>query len=83
MTMVRPPPDSRTTAPIPFLTFLFHAENDALATEAVRGVGFNEFLQYASFHELLFIGYLLLLFLPNLLHFLILLAQSLQVLQYK
>ncbi len=44
MTMVRPPPDSRTTAPIPLLPFLLHAEKNAIRTETVRGVGFNEFL---------------------------------------
>ena len=59
MTMVRPPPDSRTNAPITFLPFLLHAENDSLATEAVGSIGFNEFLQYASFHELLLIIYII------------------------
>lgn len=59
MTMVRPPPDSRTTAPIHFLPFLLHAEKNAIRTETVRGVGFNEFLQYTSFHKLLLIIYII------------------------
>lgn len=43
------------------ISFLLHAEKNTLATETVRAVGFNEFLQYASLHNLLFIYYLLFL----------------------
>ena len=63
MTMVRPPPDSRTTTPISLLSFLLHAENDALSTDTVGSIGFNEFLQYAPFHKLLLsIHYFFLIF---------------------
>ena len=58
MPITRPPPNERTTVPILTVAFLLHAEKNAIRTEAVRGVGFNEFLQYASFHKLLWIGYL-------------------------
>jgi hypothetical protein len=43
------------------ILFLLHAEKNTLATETVRTVGFNEFLQYASLHNLLLIYYLLFL----------------------
>ena len=55
MTLTRPPPNERTAVPILTVAFLLHAEKDAIRTETVRGVGFNEFLQYASFHKLLLI----------------------------
>lgn len=58
MPLMRPPPNERTAVPILTVAFLLHAEKNAVRTETVRGVGFNEFFQYASFHKLLWIGYL-------------------------
>ena len=58
MPLTRPPPNDRTSVPILTAAFLPHAENNAIRTETVRGVGFNEFLQYASFHNLLLIIYI-------------------------
>ena len=58
MPIMRPPPNDRTAVPILTVFFLLHAEKNAIRTKTVRGVGFNEFLQYTSFHELLLIGYL-------------------------
>lgn len=59
MPLARPPSDERTAVPILTVAFLLHAEKNAIRTEAVRGVGFNEFLQYASFHKLLLIIYII------------------------
>ena len=58
MPFTRPPPDDRTTMPILTVSFLLHTEKNAIRTETVRCVGFNEFLQYTSFHKLLLISYL-------------------------
>ena len=55
MPLTRPPPNERTAVPILTFAFLLHAENDALTTDTVGSIGFNEFLQYASFHKLLLI----------------------------
>ena len=61
MPMMCPPSNVRAAVPMLAISFLFHAEKNTLATETVRTVGFNEFLQYASLHKLLLIYYLLLL----------------------
>lgn len=58
MPLMRPPPNERTAVPILTVSFLLHAEKNSITTETVRAVGFNEFFQYASFHKLLWIGYL-------------------------
>ena len=57
MPLMRPPPNARTAVPILTAAFLLHAEKNAIRTETVRGVGFNEFLQYTSFHEFLLFVY--------------------------
>ena len=59
MPLTRPPSDERTAVPILTAAFLFHAEKNAIWTETVRAVGFNEFLQYTSFHKLLLIIYII------------------------
>lgn len=58
MPLMRPPSNDRTAVPILTVSFLLHAEKNSIGTDTVRAVGFNEFLQYASFHKLLLIGYL-------------------------
>ena len=58
MPLMRPPSNERTVVPILTVSFLPHAEKNSITTETVRGVGFNEFLQYASFHNLLLIFFL-------------------------
>ena len=55
MPLTRPPSNDGTSVPIPTATFLLHTEKNAIGTETVRGVGFNEFLQYAPFHKLLLV----------------------------
>ena len=57
MPLMRPPPNARTEVPILTAAFLLHAEKNAIRTETVRGVGFNEFLQYTSFHKFLLFVY--------------------------
>ena len=64
MPLMRPPPNARTAVPILTAAFLLHAEKNAIRTETVRGVGFNEFLQYTSFHKLLLIIYIISSLLP-------------------
>ena len=51
MPFVSPPSDNRTTMPVLTMPFLFHAEKNAFATETIRAVGFNEFLQNAVLHK--------------------------------
>ena len=65
MPLTRPPSNDRTAVPIPTAAFFLHAEKNAIRTETVRGVGFNEFLQYASFHELLLVIYIISSLLPT------------------
>ena len=65
MPLMSPPPNERTAVPILTAAFLLHAEKNAVRTEAVRGVGFYEFLQYASFHKLLLIIYIISSLLPT------------------
>ena len=65
MPLMRPPPNARTAVPILTAAFLLHAEKNAIRTETVRGVGFNEFLQYTSFHKLLLIIYIISSLLPT------------------
>ena len=62
--LARPPPNERTAVPILTVAFLLHAEKNTIRTETVRGVGFNEFLQYTSFHKLLLIIYIISSLLP-------------------
>ena len=57
MSLSRPPSNDRTAVPILTVSFLLHAEKNTIRTETVRGVGFNEFLQYTSFHEFLLFVY--------------------------
>ena len=59
MPLMRPPPDDRTAVPILTAAFLFHADKNALATDTVGSIGFNESLQYTSFHKLLLIIYII------------------------
>lgn len=59
MPLMRPPSNDRTAVPILTAAFLLHAEKNAIRTETVRCVGFNEFLQYTSFHKLLLIIYII------------------------
>ena len=59
MPLMRPPSDERTAVPILTVSFLLHAEKNALATDTVGSIGFNEFLQYTSFHKLLLIIYII------------------------
>ena len=65
MPLMRPPPNARTAVPILTAAFLLHAEKNAIRTETVRGVGFNEFLKYTSFHKLLLIIYIISSLLPT------------------
>ena len=58
MPLTRPPSNDRTAVPILTVSFLLHTEKNSITTETVRAVGFNEFLQYASFHKLLLIFFL-------------------------
>ena len=58
MPLMRPPSNDRTAVPILTVCFLPHAKKNSIRTETIRAVGFNEFLQYASFHKLLLICFL-------------------------
>ena len=53
MPLMRPPSNDRTAVPILTVCFLPHAEKNTIRTDTVWSVGFNEFLQYTSFHKLL------------------------------
>ena len=81
-----PPSDQRTMMPVLAMTFLFHAQTKAFAVGTIGSISLYEFLQYTSLHKN--IGFFTFAFpfsirLANLLHFLIFLTQSLQMLQYK
>ena len=65
MPLMRPPSNDRTAVPILTISFLLHAEKNTIRTDTVRGVGFNEFLQYTSFHKLLLIIYIISSLLPT------------------